>query len=109
MALAAPGIWGWSFVYKRSREMEPGLFLIAGKDPRGFVAAADAISAAAALGAAAALAALELRTRRLDLLRAACALVCLFFIANKVYSPQYWLWVVALVALAGLPAWVCSG
>jgi hypothetical protein len=107
-ALAAPENWSWFFVYNRIREIEPSLYLIAGKDPRGFVAAADAISAAATLGAAAALAALELRTRRLDLLRAACALLCLFFIANKVYSPQYWLWVVALVALAGLPAWICS-
>jgi hypothetical protein len=25
-----------------------------------------------------------------------------------VYSPQYWLWVVALIALAGVPAWICS-
>jgi hypothetical protein len=107
-ALVAPENWSWFFVYNRIREIEPSLYMLLGRDPRGFVAAADTLSAAATLGAAAAIAALELRTRRLDLLKAACALVCLFFIVNKVYSPQYWLWVVALVALAGLPAWICS-
>jgi uncharacterized membrane protein len=107
-ALAAPENWRWFFVYNRIREIEPSLYLIAGRDPRGFVAAADTLSAAVTLGAAAALAVLESRTRRLDLLRAACALICVFFIVNKVYSPQYWLWVVALVALAGLPGWMCS-
>ena len=79
-----------------------------GANARGFVAAANAVSAAVTLAGAALLAVLELRTRRLDVLRASCALVCLFFIANKVYSPQYWLWVLALIALAGLPAWICS-
>jgi hypothetical protein len=34
--------------------------------------------------------------------------MCVFFLANKVFSPQYWLWVVALVALASLPGWLAS-
>jgi hypothetical protein len=107
-AVAAPQNWSWFFEYNRTRPIEPSLYLLAGMDPRRFVAAADAISAAVTLGAALSLALVELRTRRLDALRASCALVCIFFIANKVYSPQYWLWVVALAALAGLPAWICS-
>jgi hypothetical protein len=107
-ALLAPQNWSWFFVYNRIRDIEPSLYLLAGRDPRGFVSAANSISALATLGAALALAAVELRTRRLDALKASCALVCLFFIANKVYSPQYWLWVVALIALAGLPGWICS-
>jgi uncharacterized membrane protein YkgB len=107
-ALLAPQNWSWFFVYNRIREIEPSLYLLAGRDPREFVSAANAISSAATLGAALTLAVIELRTRRLDALRASCALVCLFFIANKVYSPQYWLGVVALIALAGLPAWICS-
>ena len=61
-----------------------------------------------AIPAAAALALYELRTRRLEPLAAACALTCLFFAINKVYSPQYWLWVVALTALAGLPDWLLA-
>jgi hypothetical protein len=51
---------------------------------------------------------LELRGRRLDPLPAICALFCVFFIANKIYSPQYWLWVVALASLAALPGWLAS-
>ena len=107
-ALVARDNWSWFFVYNRIREIEPSLYLLSGANARGFVAAANAVSAAVTLAGAALLAVLELRTRRLDVLRASCALVCLFFIANKVYSPQYWLWVLALIALAGLPAWICS-
>lgn len=108
VALVAPENWSWFFVYNRIREIEPSLYLLAGADARGFVTAANTISAAVTLASAAALTVLELRTRRLDLLRASCALVCLFFVANKVFSPQYWLWVVALIALAGLPGWICG-
>ena len=98
--------WTWFFEYNRIREIEPSLYLLLGADGRRFVTAANTMSAAAVLAAALAIAAAELRTRRLDLLRAACALVCIFFIANKVYSPQYWLWVVALLALAAVPGWL---
>ncbi len=100
--------WLWFFEYSRVREIEPSLYLLAGVDPRAFAPSANLISAAATLGAAAALAAVELRTRRLDPLPAACGLVCIFFAANKVFSPQYWLWVVALIALAGAPAWLAT-
>ena len=96
--------WLEFFRYNRVREIEPSLYLLLGRDPRGFAPAANAISAAVTLTAAAAIAALELRTRRIDAMKAACALVCVFFAANKVYSPQYWLWVIALLALAAAPA-----
>jgi hypothetical protein len=102
-----PG-WTWFFEYNRIRELEPSLYLLAGADRRGFVGAANAISAIAVASAAAAIAAVELRTRRLDPLKASCALLCLYFIANKVYSPQYWLWVVALLALAAIPGWLAG-
>jgi hypothetical protein len=107
-ALLARENWLWFFEYSRVREIEPSLYLLAGVDPRAFAPSANLISAAATLGAAAALAAVELRTRRLDPLPAACGLVCIFFAANKVFSPQYWLWVVALIALAGAPAWLAT-
>ncbi|TMA27173.1 MAG: hypothetical protein E6J78_11220 [Deltaproteobacteria bacterium] len=107
-ALFATDNWLWFFRYNRIREIEPSLYLLAGADPRAFVPIANQISAAVTLGAAALLAVLELRTRRLDALRAACGLVCIFFAANKVYSPQYWLWVIALIALASLPAWLAT-
>ena len=102
-----PG-WSWFFQYNSIREIEPSLYLLFGADPRAAVARANLISASAVVTAAAALAIVELRTRRLDPLRAACALVCVVFIFNKVYSPQYWLWVVALAALAALPGWLAA-
>jgi hypothetical protein len=107
LLLARPG-WTWFFEYNAIREIEPSLYLLAGADRRGFVGAANAISAIAVISAAAAIAAVELRTRRLDPLKASCALVCVFFIVNKVYSPQYWLWVVALLALAAVPGWLAG-
>jgi hypothetical protein len=100
--------WSWFFQYNRIREIEPSLYLLWGADARAFVPAANAISALAVLAAAAAIAGVELRTRRLDPFKAACALMCVFFLANKVYSPQYWLWVVALLALAAVPGWLAG-
>lgn len=100
--------WTWFFQYNAIREIEPSLYVLAGADVRGFVGAANAISAIAVISAAAAIAAVELRTRRLDALKASCALVCVFFMVNKVYSPQYWLWVVALLALAAVPGWLAG-
>ena len=107
-ALAAPDNWGWFFKYNQIRDIEPSLYLLAGMNPRGFVQQANLISALVTLAAAAALAVAEFRTRRLDVLRTSCGLVCVFFLANKVFSPQYWLWVVALIALAGAPGWIAS-
>jgi hypothetical protein len=102
-ALFARDNWLEFFRYNRVREIEPSLYLLAGRDARGFAPAANAISAAVTLLAASALAVIELRTRRLDPMKAACALVCVFFAVNKVYSPQYWLWVLALLAFARAP------
>jgi hypothetical protein len=100
--------WAWFFEFNRARELEASLYLLFGGDRRGSVDAANVSSAVVVLAAAAALAVLELRTRRLDPLRAGCALICVFFVANKVYSPQYWLWVVAAMALAAAPVWLAS-
>jgi hypothetical protein len=100
--------WTWFFEYNSIREIEPSLYLLFGADPRRSVGAANAIGAVAVLGGAAALAIVELRTRRLDALRAVSALMCLSFLANKVYSPQYWLWVIALIALAPVPGWLAG-
>jgi uncharacterized membrane protein len=108
-AIAAPANWRWFFEYNRIREIEPSLYLLLGNvSAKGFAPTANTISAAVTLAAAAAIALYELRTRRLEALPAACALVCVFFTVNKVYSPQYWLWVVALTALVGLPDWLLS-
>jgi hypothetical protein len=101
VALLARDNWLEFFRYNSAREIEPSLYLLAGADFRGFAKAAGLISAAATLAAAAAIAAFELRTRRLEALPAACALLCVFFLVNKVYSPQYWLWVIALLAFSG--------
>lgn len=107
-ALLAPENWAWFFKYNQIREIEPSLYLLFGADFRSFVQNANTISALVTLAAAAGLAVAEFRTRRLDVLKAACGLVCVFFLANKVFSPQYWLWVVALIALAAVPGWIAS-
>lgn len=107
-ALAGWPRWTWFFEYNSIREIEPSLYLLFGAHPRLFVGAANAISATVVIAAALALAVAEWRTRRLDPLPAACALLCVFFIANKVYSPQYWLWVVAALALAAVPGWMAG-
>jgi hypothetical protein len=100
--------WTWFFEFNSMRELEASLYLLFGGDRHGSVGSANVISAVTVLGAAAALAVIELRTRRLDPLRASCALICVFLVANKVYSPQYWLWVVAAIALAAAPIWLAS-
>lgn len=107
-ALLAHDNWNWFFAYSRIRVLEPSLYLLFGADPQRFVRAANSIGLFATLAAALSLALIEWRTRRLDVLRGACALLCVFFIASKVYSPQYWIWVVAVIALAALPGWLCS-
>jgi hypothetical protein len=96
--------WAWFFTYSRIREIEPSLYTLLGASPRGFVAQANAISSGAVAAAALLLGALELRTRRLPVRPALLLLLCVFFLANKVYSPQYWLWVVVALAWAGAPA-----
>ena len=107
-ALAARDNWGWFFEYSRIRDIEPSLYLLAGVDRRAFVPYANQISLWVTVAAAALLAVIEFRTRRLAVEQAACALLCVFFIANKVYSPQYWIWVVAILALAAAPGWIAS-
>ena len=105
-ALTARENWLWFFRYNSIREIEPSLYLLLGADPRAFVGGANAICAAVTLSGALGLAALELRSRRVEPLPAAAALLFLFFAANKVFSPQYWLWVVAMLALTGAPPWL---
>ncbi len=102
-ALLARDNWLEFFRYNRVRDIEPSLYLIAGWDARRSVPTANTVSALVTLAAAGAIAFLELRTRRLDAMKAACALICIFFAVNKVYSPQYWLWVVLLLSLAAAP------
>lgn len=107
-ALLAPDNWRWFFEYNQIRVIEPSLYLLFGADPRAFAPWANLLSALVVAAGALGLAAAELRTRRLHVLRACCALFCLFFLANKVFSPQYWLWVVALLAAAGVPGWLAG-
>ena len=96
--------WAWFFVYSRIREIEPSLYLLFGADSRRFVPAANLISSASVAIAALALLALELRTRRLAVPQALLLLLCVLLIGSKVYSPQYWIWVVMGLALAGAPS-----
>lgn len=111
LPLASRKNWLWFFEYNKIRDLEPSLYLLLGAHPRSFVPMANLISAGVSLCAALAVTVVELRTRRtrsLDAFRVCCALVCIFFAANKVFSPQYWLWVVALLALAGTPGWLAA-
>lgn len=100
--------WAWFFEYNRIRDIEPSLYLLLGQNARTFAPTANLISASISLCAASLIAAVELRTQRLEPRHVACALVCLFFAANKVFSPQYWLWVVALLSLAGAPGFLAA-
>ena len=102
-AILARENWLEFFHYNSIRDIEPSLYLLFNQDARAFVPQANLISALVTLAGAAAIAIADLRTRRIDPIKAACALVCLFFFANKIYSPQYWLWVLGLLSLAGAP------
>lgn len=96
--------WAWFFEYSRIREIEPSLYLLLTFDARAFAQKANVVSSLIVATACFALGGVELRTRRLPILPALMVLFAVFFIVNKVYSPQYWLWVVLALALAGGPA-----
>ena len=49
-----------------------------------------------------------LSRRGLRIRAAIAALSFVFFFFTRVWSPQYWLWVLAALALAGAPGWVAA-
>ena len=116
-ALAAAGTWlainlpfilfardGWWEFFRFSRERgidfgSPWLALryLADLDfSTGFANLAGVVAMAIAI------AALFLLRKRLDVATAGFALVAVFALVNKVYSPQYWLWLTPLAALSAV-------
>jgi hypothetical protein len=47
--------------------------------------------------------------RPASLLPVSCAALAWFFLINKVYSSQYGIWVVVMLALAAAPIWLAAG
>jgi Glycosyltransferase family 87 len=100
--------WSWFFVYSRIREIEPSVYSLLRMGGREFVGRVNAFSSLFVLAVAAAFSLYELRTRRLEIPPALVLLFCAFFLVNKVYSPQYWIWVVLVLAWAGAPGWLSA-
>jgi hypothetical protein len=104
-ALGARGNWQWFFDYNSSRDNEPSLYTLFGAGKRDFIAGA---TWALALAIAVLCAVFALLRRRLDPLSAIAALLFVFFFFTRVWSPQYWLWVFAALALCGAPLWIVA-
>lgn len=47
--------------------------------------------------------------RRLSIYHASFIIIAVFVLANKVYSPQYWLWLSALLVMTGIGRWAFIG
>jgi hypothetical protein len=104
-ALGARSNWLWFFDYNSARDNEPSLYTLFGAGKRDFIAGASWVLA---LAVAASCAAFALLRRHLDPLSAIAALLFVFFFFTRVWSPQYWLWVFAALALCGAPLWVAA-
>jgi hypothetical protein len=104
-AIGANHNWLWFFDYNSGRDNEPSLYTLFGAGKRDFIAGATWILVVALASTCAAFAALRRRVDPLSAI-AALAFVCFFF--TRVWSPQYWLWVFAALALCGAPLWVAA-
>ena len=99
--LAAPGRWADFFTFNRDRPADSNLWALT---PDLSVPAVNGLSLAATALGALALVALALRSQRPVLLPLGAALLLWWLAWNKVYSPQYALWIVLALALLR-PAW----
>jgi hypothetical protein len=104
-ALFARRNWLWFFEYNSARDNEPSLYTLFGAGKR------DAIPLASGLLAASVLVCLlifALSRRGLRIRPAIAAVTLVFFLFTRVWSPQYWLWIFAVLALLGAPGWIAA-
>ena len=112
VALVAPGAWGWFWQFNGTRGAENSIWEVLrhvpGAERLVFDAAFLNRATLALLAPAAALAAWGAwRARSARSVRLGLGLVLVAWIAvNKVYSPQYALYVIAAGALCAAPAWL---
>ncbi|MFL5424366.1 MAG: hypothetical protein ACJ783_04985 [Myxococcales bacterium] len=104
-AILARRNWLWFFEYNSGRDNEPSLYTLFGAGKR------DAIPLASGLLAASVLVCFlvfALSRRGLRVRAPIAAVMLVFFFFTRVWSPQYWLWIFAVLALAGAPAWIAA-
>ena len=97
--------WGRFFTFNRVRDIEVNLWTII----RDWHLSTDTVNTLSALGVLLGLAALAaVQWRRDDdcTIAAAAAILIWFFFLNKVFSPQYFIWIVPFVALLNAPLWL---
>lgn len=97
--------WGLFFSFNRVRAAEVNFWTIFRDHPP----SVDTVNNLSALGVLLGLAALGLlqwRSRESILMPAAAAILTWFFFLNKVYSPQYFIWLVPFLALLAAPLWL---
>ena len=98
--LSRPAAWWHFFGYNRTREAELNLYTLSDAwDPT--VPVVNALSAGLLAAGMGVLIVLIWRSPAGAWLPACCALLAWFFFVGKVYSPQYGLWVVVLLAVVG--------
>jgi len=97
--------WGLFFTFNRDRPPEVNVWTLL----RGLNLSTDTVNILSGIGLLAALVILGSwqRRGRSDLtIPAAAALLTWFFFLNKVYSPQYFIWLVPFLALVSAPFWL---
>lgn len=103
LVLLQPRAWLYFWEFNQRRRREVNLWNLF--DRYGLSTAQINALSALLLGAGlVALLLLQWRARRQVLLPASCAALGLFFFVNKVYSPQYSLWIAVLLASGGAPS-----
>ena len=97
--------WGRFFTFNRERDIEVNVWTII----RDYHLPVDTVNNLTALGivlAIVALGAFQWRRQADYTIEAAAILTTWFFFLNKVYSPQYFLWLVPFLALLSAPLWL---
>ena len=93
--------WGYFYTFNASRQAEPSLWTLL---PRLGVAQVGGLSLGLLVAGTLALAAFAIRARCPVTLPLGAAVLIWWLFVNKVYSPQYGLWVYLVLALLGMPA-----
>src|SRR3954465_1680968 len=104
-AVLARRNWLWFFEYNSGRDNEPSLYTLFGAGRRDAIPLASGMLAASVLVCVFVFA---LSRRGLRVRAPIAAVMLVFFFFTRVWSPQYWLWIFAVLALAGAPTWIAA-